>query len=491
VEVTNYIDGVFECHQRGGASSGANNHIHIMDDKQRVALVRVGSTETGDIAPAIQFQLADHLGSSNVVVDATGAPVNREEFLPHGETSFGSFAKKRFRSTGVERDEESGLNYHGARYYPAWLGRWASCDPIGFSGGVNLYCYCSGNCIGLTDPTGTEPQADTLTCTVLPTSRHDPSNVDDPLADQNIDLQAISGESVNSGGEGLTSFERAIESARMGADSGFPVDPIGKRIDLYFGEAQATVGQALTGDKLRSAQAIRCSDQNGASYYAWATEDRHASVYWSREGKLLDAVWNGTGFSTTPGLGASLLNPVDLMSGWIAAKMVGKTASVVADAIEGELNTTLRGVNNYWIADAEGVIGHLSSNRWYSRWLPGGTRVIMSRGEINQLGLGRALGFFTGESGRPVTILSGTHGTVAGQMASEALENGVWVTGGEFLRADMALFGRMRGVTVMDVSSMSEMELQTALRSGGDIYAAWCHSGLSFFLGRGIRASGR
>ncbi|KYF86989.1 hypothetical protein BE17_19765 [Sorangium cellulosum] len=28
------------------------------------------------------------------------------------------------RSTGKERDEETGLYYYGARYYAAWLGRW-------------------------------------------------------------------------------------------------------------------------------------------------------------------------------------------------------------------------------------------------------------------------------------------------------------------------------------------------------------------------------
>ncbi len=42
---------------------------------------------------------------------------NREEYSPYGETTFGSFARKRYRYTRRERDEESGLYYHGARYY--------------------------------------------------------------------------------------------------------------------------------------------------------------------------------------------------------------------------------------------------------------------------------------------------------------------------------------------------------------------------------------
>ena len=132
VEVTHYIDEVFEHHRwGGGAQAGENNHVHVMDDKQRVALVRLGAAHPDDKGPAVQFHLGDHLGSSNVVVDSAGALVNREEFTPYGETSFGSFARKRYRFTGKERDEESGLAYHGARYYAAWLGKWLSCDPMG------------------------------------------------------------------------------------------------------------------------------------------------------------------------------------------------------------------------------------------------------------------------------------------------------------------------------------------------------------------------
>jgi YD repeat-containing protein len=132
VEVAHYIDAVFE-HQRwgSGAQAGENNHGHVMDDKQRIALVRLGDAHPDDKGPALQLQLTDHLGSSNAVIDASGALTNREEFTPYGETSFGSFAKKRYRFTGNERDEESRLNYHRVRYYAAWLGRWVSCDPVG------------------------------------------------------------------------------------------------------------------------------------------------------------------------------------------------------------------------------------------------------------------------------------------------------------------------------------------------------------------------
>lgn len=57
----------------------------------------------------------------------------------------------------MERDEESGLSYHNARYYIPWLGRWLSPDPIGLQGGMNLYCYCDNAPIGLIDVDGHLP----------------------------------------------------------------------------------------------------------------------------------------------------------------------------------------------------------------------------------------------------------------------------------------------------------------------------------------------
>ncbi len=157
VEVTHYIDEVFEHHRWGsGPTMAQNNHVHVLDDKQRVALVRLGAAHPDDGGPAVQFHLGDHLGSSNVVLDQGGAPVNREEFTPYGETSFGSFAKKRYRFTAKERDEESGLAYHQARYLSPALCRWLSVDPVK-SSPITLYSYALQNPLRLIDTDGREP----------------------------------------------------------------------------------------------------------------------------------------------------------------------------------------------------------------------------------------------------------------------------------------------------------------------------------------------
>lgn len=125
-----------------------------MDDKTRIAVARIGPASPGDQTPAVAFQLADHVGSSIAVIDATGTVINREEYTPYGESSFGSYARKRYRYTGKERDEESGLGYHSSRYYLSWLGRWAGTDPIGIDGGLNQYAYTGGNPLTYNDPSG-------------------------------------------------------------------------------------------------------------------------------------------------------------------------------------------------------------------------------------------------------------------------------------------------------------------------------------------------
>lgn len=162
IEVTHYIDAVFEHHHWSGQSSATeNNHVHVMDDLQRIALVRFGNAHPDDRGPAVQFHLGDHLGSSNVVFNSDGALINREEFTPYGETSFGSFARKRYRFTGQERDEESGLSHQGTRYFASGLARWCSCDPVGIAGGMNLFAYAACNPIRFVDPSGTQPSSPT------------------------------------------------------------------------------------------------------------------------------------------------------------------------------------------------------------------------------------------------------------------------------------------------------------------------------------------
>jgi RHS repeat-associated protein len=65
---------------------------------------------------------------------------------------------RRYRYTGRERDEETGLYSFGARYYAPWLGRWCSPDPLGLVDGPNTYVYARNNPLVYTDTPGTDPK---------------------------------------------------------------------------------------------------------------------------------------------------------------------------------------------------------------------------------------------------------------------------------------------------------------------------------------------
>lgn len=159
VEVVHYLNEVFEQHRSdAGSQTNMNNWIHVMDGSRRIALVRIGHAQSGEVLPDVQYQLGDHLGSSGTVADKSGMLTNREEFTPYGESSFGSVARKRYRFTGMERDEESGISYHTLRYFHPGVGRWLTCDPGGFANGFNLYRYANGCPLNSVDPLGTDPQ---------------------------------------------------------------------------------------------------------------------------------------------------------------------------------------------------------------------------------------------------------------------------------------------------------------------------------------------
>jgi len=139
--------------------------LHVMDDKRRIALVEtktVDSKAQPDSLPSvlIRYQFTNHLDSSCLELDGEAAIISYEEYYPYGSTSYESVRRevevspKRYRFTGQERDEETGLYYHGARYYAPWLGRWTSCDPGGLTDGPNLYEYARCSPTRLVDPSG-------------------------------------------------------------------------------------------------------------------------------------------------------------------------------------------------------------------------------------------------------------------------------------------------------------------------------------------------
>lgn len=144
----------------GATVSLERETLHVMDDKQRIALVET-RTQGDDGSPAqlIRYQYGNHLGSASLELDSNGRIISYEEYYPYGSTSYSATrnntdAPKRYRYSGKERDEETGLDYYGARFCAHWIARWTSSDPSGIMDGPNTYVFVQCNPIVNIDPNG-------------------------------------------------------------------------------------------------------------------------------------------------------------------------------------------------------------------------------------------------------------------------------------------------------------------------------------------------
>jgi RHS repeat-associated protein len=119
-----------------------------------------------------EYLTADHLGSTRLVTSAAGAERRCLDYLPFGEqmtqgmgtrgACYASATEPRVKFTGKERDQETGLDYFGARYFSGAQGRWTSPDPINLAwdrlgnpiSTLNKYVYAANNPLKFTDPDG-------------------------------------------------------------------------------------------------------------------------------------------------------------------------------------------------------------------------------------------------------------------------------------------------------------------------------------------------
>jgi len=119
----------------------------------------------------VYYLLTDHLGSVDVVLDEGGNVVERRDYLPYGsaraEVKEPGAPETTQGFTGKELDDETGLQYYGARYYDPLIGRFVSMDPVVKDEGskpladvlpnpqaLNAYSYVTNNPLKFVDPTG-------------------------------------------------------------------------------------------------------------------------------------------------------------------------------------------------------------------------------------------------------------------------------------------------------------------------------------------------
>jgi RHS repeat-associated protein len=108
----------------------------------------------------------DAIGSVRMITDETGQMVARYDYLPFGEVcdllcENEPAPDQRRQFAGKERDQETGLDYFGARYYASQTGRLTSPDPISFQVEMlgdpqrfSRYSYTRNNPLRFVDPKG-------------------------------------------------------------------------------------------------------------------------------------------------------------------------------------------------------------------------------------------------------------------------------------------------------------------------------------------------
>ncbi len=118
---------------------------------------------TPDYDPVFYYYHSDHLGSSEVMIDRDGDPVQHYGYQPFGNERYKhntqAFSVTN-RYTGQQLDEDTGLYFYGSRYYDSALARFIQPDsvvPGSGSQALNRYSYCLNNPLIFTDPSGNEP----------------------------------------------------------------------------------------------------------------------------------------------------------------------------------------------------------------------------------------------------------------------------------------------------------------------------------------------
>ena len=122
----------------------------------------LGLVSRSDGSNVNSYYDTDAIGSVVGLSGTTGSYLNRYSYLPFGEdlTKTETIVNP-FEYVGQfgVMDEGNGFDFMRARYYSSLEGRFNNHDPIGITGGLNLYAYGYNNPVQFVDPEGLIPES--------------------------------------------------------------------------------------------------------------------------------------------------------------------------------------------------------------------------------------------------------------------------------------------------------------------------------------------
>jgi RHS repeat-associated protein len=188
----------------------------------------------------IRYYHTDHLGSTSLLTDEIGNPIEETADYPFGQ-SRNNFRPRHisenYQFTQKENDPESGLEYFETRYHFGTLGRFNRADSLCWSPPMewlvhpqkqNVYAYCYNSPIQCVDPTGTDGTSSDSDWSTVTTASHPAVN---SLSDYTTTTSDSTVNSLRSQTR-QAEDEKAIFWAKMGAGTTF--DSLDKGANAVF-----------------------------------------------------------------------------------------------------------------------------------------------------------------------------------------------------------------------------------------------------------------
>lgn len=150
--------------------------------------------------------------------DSTATEIARYRYNPFGQTSnILAINTSDFGFASMYHHVRSGLYFTPLRAYNSSLGKWISRDPVGISGGNNLYAYANNSPTQNTDPLGLYVSAiyDASTFTLA---------LDIPIQFSGLDLLDTTADAlysaINAAWSGTVMYNGQTINIRVNANSG-------------------------------------------------------------------------------------------------------------------------------------------------------------------------------------------------------------------------------------------------------------------------------